>query len=149
MKISDILQRKSRHSGADVVTIDPDSTVRDLLRRLSEQDVGAVVVIENGAVVGIVSERDVVRRLDRTGAAVLDAPVRSIMTTTVVTCRPDDDLDDIAGQMTERRIRHMPVVTNSADAGELAGLVSIGDVVFSRIRQLEVDRGQLEQYITG
>lgn len=149
MKISDILQRKTRHSGADVVTIDPESTVRDLLRRLSEQDVGAVVVLENGAVAGIVSERDVVRRLDRTGAAVLDAPVRSIMTTTVVTCRPDDDLDDIAGQMTERRIRHMPVVAGSANAGELAGLVSIGDVVFSRIRQLEVDRGQLEQYITG
>ncbi len=145
MKIADILQRKSRHTGSDVVTTNPDSTVRELLRLLSEQDVGAVVVVHDGAVTGIVSERDVVRRLERTGAAVLDAPVRSIMSSQVVTCAPEDDLDEIAARMTERRIRHMPVIA----AGDLAGLVSIGDVVFSRIRQLEVDRGQLEQYITG
>lgn len=152
MKISDILQRKLRHPGSDVVTVLPNMTVRELLSVLAEQGIGAVVVVEEGgetgdaaAVAGIVSERDIVRRLDEFGAGVLDAPVSQIMTTAVLTCAPDDELDVLAGTMTERRVRHMPVV----ESGALVGLVSIGDVVFSRIHQLEVDRGQLEQYITG
>ena len=161
MKIADILQRKSRHSGSDVVTATPTGTVRELLSLLARENVGAVVVragdpdgdtdgdtassTASSAVAGIVSERDIVRRLHERGAAVLDAPVAEIMTTVVVSCAPDDDLDDVAGVMTDRRIRHMPVL----DGETLVGLVSIGDVVFSRIHQLEVDRGQLEQYITG
>ena len=145
MKIADILQNKSRHSGSDVVTTTPSGTVRELLSLLARENIGAVVVRDGDAVTGIVSERDIVRRLHERGAAVLDAPVAEIMTTVVVNCAPDDDLDDVAGVMTDRRIRHMPVL----DGETLVGLVSIGDVVFSRIHQLEVDRGQLEQYITG
>jgi CBS domain-containing protein len=153
MKISDVLPRKFRHPGSDVVTVLPNMTVRELLSVLAEQGIGAVVVVEQGggdpegtvAVEGIVSERDIVRRLDESGAGVLDAPVSQIMTTAVVTCGPEDELDAVAATMTERRIRHMPVV----ESGRLVGLVSIGDVVFSRMHQLEVDRGQLEQYITG
>jgi CBS domain-containing protein len=147
MKISDVLAHKSRHTGSDVVTTTPGGSVRDLLELLAEQGIGAVVVVaeDRAGVVGIVSERDVVRRLGELGAALLELPVEQIMTRAVVSCAPDDDLDGVAATMTDRHIRHMPVI----DGGTLAGLVSIGDVVFSRIHQLEVDRGQLEQYITG
>ena len=145
MKISDILKHKPDHSGADVVTIAPEARVSELIALLARHRIGALMVIEDGSVAGIVSERDVVRRLNDRGAALLEATVADIMTATVVSCGPDDDVDSIATTMTERRIRHMPVIED----GALVGLVSIGDVVSSRMRQLEQDRGQLEQYITG
>lgn len=141
MKISDIL----RHKGSTVVTISPSDPVTELLSRLAEHKVGALVVVDGDPVAGIVSERDVVRRLAERGAAVLESTVRDIMTTDVVSCAPQDSVDSVAGTMTERRIRHMPVISD----GQLAGIVSIGDVVLSRMNQLEQDRGQLEQYITG
>jgi CBS domain-containing protein len=93
----------------------------------------------------VVSERDVVRRLGTDGAALIDRPVRDIMTTDVFVCSSGDTIDAIAETMTARRVRHMPVV----DGDRLVGIVSIGDVVSHRIRQLEKDRGQLEQYISG
>ena len=141
MKISDIL----RHKGATVVTISPSDSVTELISRLAEHKVGALVVVDGEPVAGIVSERDVVRRLAERGAAVLESTVADIMTTDVVSCDPQDSIDSVAGTMTERRIRHMPVISD----GQLAGIVSIGDVVLSRMQQLEQDRGQLEQYITG
>lgn len=149
MKISDILRHKPEHQGTDVITIAPGDTVENLIAMLAQMRVGALVVVDgsaaDAAVVGIVSERDIVRRLDDLGAAILDATVAEIMTPEVFSCSPTDDVDDIAAVMTARRIRHMPVL----DDGRLAGLVSIGDVVSSRIQQLEQDRGQLEHYITG
>ncbi|MGI8761024.1 MAG: CBS domain-containing protein [Jatrophihabitantaceae bacterium] len=141
MKISDIL----RHKGSDVITIAPDATVTDLVDALAEHKIGALVVSDGTSVVGIVSERDVVRRLHDRGASVLDVPVSEIMTSKVLSCRSTDSVDSVATAMTERRIRHLPVL----DDGALNGIVTIGDVVFSRMRQLEQDRGQLEQYITG
>ncbi|MDT4938258.1 MAG: hypothetical protein QOG80_1929 [Pseudonocardiales bacterium] len=141
MKISDIL----RHKGTDVITIAPDAPVADLLTELATRKIGALVVKEGDAVAGIVSERDVVRRLHEAGAGVLDGTVSALMTAVVHTCSLTDDVDSVATTMTERRIRHMPVIEN----GGLVGIVSIGDVVLSRMRQLEQDRGQLEQYITG
>ena len=145
MKISDIL----RHKGSTVVTISPADPVGDLLSRLAEHKVGALVVVDaagdGSTVAGIVSERDVVRRLAERGAAVLDSTVADIMTTDVLSCDPQDSVDSVAATMTDRRIRHMPVISD----GQLAGIVSIGDVVLSRMNQLEQDRGQLEQYITG
>jgi CBS domain-containing protein len=141
MKISDIL----RHKGSTVVTIAPTGAVAVLLAQLTEHNVGALVVLDGDTVVGIVSERDVVRRLHERGAGLLDATVGDIMTPSVVSCRPQDSVDSVAETMTERRIRHMPVIDN----GALAGIVTIGDVVSLRIRQLEQDRGQLEHYITG
>ena len=141
MKISDILRDK----GADVVTTPADATVRELLASLAEHKIGAVVVADGDELLGIVSERDIVRRLNEWGDSLLDSEVGQIMTSEVVSCRSSDDVDRVAETMTERRIRHMPVI----DDGRLAGLVSIGDVVKSRISQLEQDRGQLEQYITG
>lgn len=145
MRISDILRNKPAHAGSEVVTIPPDGLVRELLAALADQRIGAVVVTDGDQVCGIVSERDVVRNLHTRGADVLDLEVGEIMTRQLYTCSPGDDLDTVAGTMTERRIRHMPVLED----GRLMGLVSIGDVVSSRIRQLEHDRGQLEQYITG
>ena len=132
-----------RSSTSAVVTIAPSGAVSQLLADLASHGVGALVVADKSGVVGIVSERDVVRRLNETGAELLHQPVSEIMTTAVVTCEPTEAVDSIASIMTERRIRHMPVVS----AGKLVGIVSIGDVVRSRIQQLETDREQLESYI--
>lgn len=144
MLISDILRRKQE---AGVWTIPADATVRELLAELAEHHIGAMVVLDGsqGPVTGIVSERDVVRRLHTDGTDVLDQEVARIMTRDVVTCTPDDAVDAVAALMTERRIRHLPVI----DGETLTGVVSIGDVVSSRIHELEQDRSALEQYITG
>jgi CBS domain-containing protein len=140
MRISDVLRNK----GTAVATVGPSTTVADLLTTLSQYNIGAAVVTgPDTSVVGIVSERDVVRRLQERGAGLLMATVGEIMTSDVLTCRPDQSVDSLAEIMTERRIRHMPVVVD----GRLAGIVSIGDVVKSRISQLEADRSQLESYI--
>lgn len=147
MNISDLLRRKS-HDRAAIVTIAPSDPVSALLSTLAEHNVGALVVVDpddGASVAGIVSERDVVRRISRDGSDVLDRPVAEIMTTAVVSCASGDDVHRIAEAMTERRIRHMPVI----DDGTLVGIVSIGDVVAARIAQLEQDRQQLEQYIAG
>jgi CBS domain-containing protein len=141
MKISDIL----RHKGSNVVTIAPSGAVSKVLAQLTEHNIGALVVVDGTTVAGIVSERDVVRRLHERGAELLNLTVGDIMTTSVVSCGSHDSVDSVAETMTERRIRHMPVV----DDDVLTGIVTIGDVVSSRIRQLEHDRGQLEHYITG
>lgn len=141
MKISDVLRDK----GQDVVTIGPDATVGELLALLAEHRIGAVVVSTDGASVdGIVSERDVVRHLHSEGAAIVDGPVRSIMTAEVHTCSVGDQLVDLESAMTQRRIRHVPVVED----GRLVSIVSIGDVVKHRIRDLAAERDQLEAYIT-
>jgi CBS domain-containing protein len=139
MRISDVLRGK----GSNVATVDPGISVSGLLGSLAEHNVGALVVVDGEAVVGIVSERDIVRQLNQRGAELLNAPVSEIMTTSVFTCLPTDSVDSLAATMTERRIRHMPVV----DEGSLVGIVSIGDIVKSRIGELESDREQLESYI--
>jgi CBS domain-containing protein len=141
MKINDILRGK----GTQVVTISPDSTVRDLLSLLAEHNVGALVVSEDGAsVAGIVSERDVVRLLHEDSGA-LSTQVSSIMTSDVHTVDLDVHIDDLMRLMTEERIRHVPVVVDD----RLAGIVSIGDVVKSRIGELEFEREQLSKYIAS
>jgi CBS domain-containing protein len=140
MLIADLL----RHKGSTVVTIAPDGLVTDLLASLAEHRIGAVVVATGAEIVGIVSERDIVRRLHTEGAKVLTEKVSDLMTTEVISCSPSDSIDTIGSAMTEQRIRHMPVVED----GKLVGIVTIGDVVAARIRQLEQDRGQLENYIT-
>lgn len=143
MQIADILRHKQDNR---VWTIAPDASVRDLLSQLAEHHIGAMMVAGRGSdLVGIVSERDVVRRLDSDGDGVLNGTVEQIMTRDVVHCAPGDAVTQVAALMTERRIRHLPVI----DADELVGVVSIGDVVSSRIRELQQDRDQLEQYITG
>jgi CBS domain-containing protein len=140
MRIADLLRNK----GSEVSSVLPEISVSGLLEDLARVNVGAMVVVDSsGSLVGIVSERDVVRRLNERGAELLHAPVSEIMTTQVFTCSSNEGVDSLAAIMTERRIRHMPVV----DDGRLVGIVSIGDVVKSRIQQLESDREQLESYI--
>ena len=140
MRINDVLKAKAGH---DVITIKPDATVRELLALLAEHNIGAVIVSGGGtAVDGIVSERDVVRKLNGNDA-ILDASVEEIMTAVVQTCEPGAEVDEVMAQMTEHRIRHVPVI----DEGELVGVVSIGDVVKSRILQLEFERDQLDSYV--
>ncbi len=140
MKINDVINAKPSH---EVVTIGPDATVRELIALLAEHNVGALVVSDDGErVTGIVSERDVVRRL-HADDAVLDTAVSQIMTADVRTCAGTDGLTDLMQTMTEHRIRHVPVVAD----GRLTGIISIGDVVKSRIGELEFERDQLDSYV--
>jgi CBS domain-containing protein len=142
MRISDVLQSKGTST---VITITPDASVRDLLALLSEHNIGALVVSEDGAVPsGIVSERDVVRRLG-TDTSVLDLSISEIMTADIQVCEPGDKLDDLMVLMTEHRIRHVPVLED----GVLVGMVSIGDAVKMRMGELEYERDRLNDYVTG
>jgi CBS domain-containing protein len=140
MLIGDVLHAKPSH---DVVTIRPDAGVRELIAQLAEHNVGALIVSSDGTTVeGIVSERDVVRRLHSDGT-VLNNTVGAIMTAVVQTCDEDTHVDELMKIMTERRIRHVPVVHD----GRLVGIISIGDVVKHRIDQLEFERDQLDSYV--
>ena len=139
MRINEVLKGKPQ----GVITIAPEATVRELLALLAEHNVGALIVSSDGtAVDGIVSERDVVRSLHR-DPAVLDSPVEGIMTSSVHTCEPSASVDELMALMTEHRFRHVPVVTD----GRLTGIISIGDVVKSRMAELEFERDQLDHYV--
>lgn len=143
MKISDVLRNK----GSEVITIKPDETVATLLALLDEHRIGAVVVsTDGGSVDGIVSERDIVRHLHGTGPSILEAPVSQIMTSEVTTGQATDNIADLAGTMTEMRVRHVPIV--DAD-GRLSAIVSIGDIVKHRLSELQSERDQLRDYITS
>ncbi len=140
MRISEILNAKPSH---DVITVAPGATVRELLALLADHNVGALIVSSDGAAVeGIVSERDVVRQL-HSDPGVLEAPVSQIMTADVHTCSRSNSVNDLMQVMTERRIRHVPVV----EEGRLTGIISIGDVVKSRMSELEFERDQLDSYV--
>lgn len=138
------VQRLLEAKGAHVATIHPDASVREALSLMAEHNIGSLVVSSGGrAIEGIVSERDVVRRLHTAGPSILNGAVAAIMTTRVRTCRPDDELASLMALMTEHRVRHVPVVTD----GELVGIVSIGDVVKARLGELEEDRRALHEFI--
>jgi CBS domain-containing protein len=142
MRVKDILDRK----GTAVATIDPDATIGEAVAMLHGRRIGAVVVSADGLTVGgILSERDVVGGLAALGTALLTAPVRQFMTTEVLTCAPDDELRRLAITMTEKRFRHMPVTVD----GQLAGIVSIGDVVKLRVDELQTEHDQLIDYISS
>ena len=142
MRISDVLRVK----GNKVITVTPDTSVRRLLVVLAEHRIGAVVVSRDGTTVdGIASERDVVRALAEHGEAALAGPVSAIQTTDVFSLGPDAELEDLMRLMTDRRVRHLPVMHE----GRLVGIVSIGDVVKNRIDELESDRAALSHYIAG
>jgi CBS domain-containing protein len=142
MRVSDVLASKG--SGA-VFTIRPEASVRDLLDQLAERNVGAMVVSDDGhTMLGIVSERDIVRKL-RDADNARDMTVDSIMTTDVRVCAPDDSFKSLMQVMTEHRVRHVPVL----DDGKLVGMLSIGDAVKHRMEQLEFERDQLNKYVAG
>ena len=140
MRISDVIRRK----GDLVVTVRSDASVQQLLEILEEHKIGALVVSDDGeTVTGIVSERDVARHLRTEGAGLLDQTVATIMTSEVQTCTPEDFIEDLARTMTDRRIRHVPVVAD----GHLVAIVSIGDIVKWRIDELQTERDHLVHYI--
>lgn len=136
MKVSEILKKK----GGDVMTVKPAETLATLSHRLRMARVGALVVSETGSRVdGIVSERDVVHALAERGLACLETPVSAVMSRRVVTCGPEDHISAIARTMTDRRIRHLPVL----EAGRLVGIISLGDVVKHRLDEMELEAGVL------
>jgi CBS domain-containing protein len=138
------ISRLLNNKGAFVATMAPDAPVGELVAELTRRKIGALVVSTDGRTVeGIVSERDVVRALNEFGASVLGEPVRAIMTSDVHTASPEDTVDSLTALMTIQRVRHVPVVEN----GALVGIVSIGDVVKTRMEELEKDREALVNYI--
>ena len=130
-----------------VATITQTATLRQAIDQLTERRIGALVVSGDGkAIEGIISERDIVRAASTSGPTALDGAVGSVMSTDVVTCSAGDGVDRLMALMTERRIRHLPVVD---ERGHLAGIVSIGDVVKARLSELEQENHALSEYITG
>jgi CBS domain-containing protein len=140
VRIAKLLDRK----GHLVATVTPEATIWEALRLLDQHGVGALVVSADGRrPAGIISERDIVRRLPERGAAMLDGPVADIMVKEVRCAAPDDEVESLMAVMTTHRIRHLPVVLD----GELVGIVSIGDVVKHRVDALEDDNRALVDYI--
>lgn len=142
LTVSDLLKTK----GKDVWSIHPEASTLEALRMLAEKNIGALLVIDNDALVGIVSERDIVRHLAGDQMFSLKQPVRDRMTSPVFTVRPDATIESCMGMMTQKHIRHLPV-TNAE--GKLVGLISIGDVVKAMISDREWLIDNLESYIRG
>ena len=141
MNVRSILERKGSH----VATIGVDDTVANAAARLRDGEIGALVVTDDGTTItGIVSERDLVRAIASHGASALGRSVGSVMTREVVTCGPADSIEHLMALMTDRRIRHVPVVSDSA---RLAGIVSIGDVVKARLAELRDENQTLADYL--
>ena len=135
-----------RNKGRSVTTIAPDATIGEAAALLSRVGVGALVVSRDDVGVdGILSERDIVHGLADRGAALLGDKVEQLMTSRVFTCRPGDSVGDLMSMMTERRIRHIPVLRD----GALAGIISIGDVVKHRLDEMEYETNSLRSFISG
>jgi CBS domain-containing protein len=143
MNVQAILSRK----GTAVATVQPSATLAQATASLRDHGIGALVVSANGRTIdGILSERDVVRALAAHGGSTLGRDVASAMSANVVVCQCDDTVDQLMAMMTDRRIRHLPVLDTHA---ELAGIISIGDVVKARLGELELENNQLHDYIQG
>ena len=142
MFVSDILSQK----GGLVFTVTPGTSVAQLSQQLSTRRIGSVLVLDGeGSVAGIVSERDLVRAMASHGAKAMELEARQVMTREVVTCDPDDSIDQVMQTMTSGRFRHLPVVRH----GELLGLVSIGDVVKARLEETKHETEALKAYIVA
>lgn len=140
MTVAAILAAKGR----DVATIAPEQSISDAIHDLAARRIGALVVVEDrDRIVGILSERDIVRAIARDGVEILDEPVATIMTRSVVTCVDGDAINQVMSVMTRGRFRHLPVV----ESGRLSGIVSIGDVVKERIEEVEREAEHLRVYI--
>lgn len=139
MNISQILNAKGRA----VSTARPDATLSEIIGKLAEKKIGAIVIVgDNGKVAGIVSERDIIRRLGVAGAAALDEPVSNAMTATVITCHESSTLEEMMEVMTQGRFRHVPVI----EEGSLVGIVSIGDVVKHHVAEVEMEVTAMRDY---
>jgi CBS domain-containing protein len=142
MKVRDILQVK----GSQVYSIGPDQTVLDAVAVLMEHRIGALLVRDGaGAVVGVISERDVLRECLHRSTALGDIAVRDAMTADLVVCLPDDDIDYAMGMVTKNRVRHLPVM----DGDRVAGMISIGDLVKASLDEVQYENRYLRDYITS
>lgn len=139
MTVARILNEKGRN----VVKVPPDASLAEVAAILAEKRIGAVLVADGEDMRGIVSERDIVRGLARFGGEALRKRASDCMTEKVITCRPEETIHDVMQKMTSGRFRHLPVV----EAGRLVGIVSIGDVVKSRIEEVEREAEQIREYI--
>ena len=129
----------------EIHAVAPDSAVIDAIRLMAEKGIGAVLVMDGARLAGILSERDYARKIVLRDRSSRDTPVAAIMTAEVVTVTPADTVEDCLQLVTDRRIRHLPVL----DGDEVVGVISIGDLVKSVIEQQRQELGQLQQYITG
>ncbi|MBK1698448.1 CBS domain-containing protein [Rhodovibrio salinarum] len=142
MKVRQILESK----GGELATITPERTIEEAVGELGRRRIGSLVVVDDaGSLIGILSERDVVSAMAEHGMDLTRSHVRDLMTHTVTTCRPDDEVTDVTVKMTDGRFRHVPVM----DKGQLVGLISIGDAVKARIQELEHEREALRDYISS
>lgn len=141
MLVAQILKTK----GADVVSIERHRCIRDAAQLLTEHKIGAIMVRDDDRICGILSERDVARGLATFGGRVADAAIDTLMTRELVSCAPTDKIEEIMTQMTERRIRHLPVMAD----GALLGIISIGDIVKARLGELESQSEAMQTYIAG
>lgn len=141
MKIDEILGRK----GHDVVTIGPDEKASAAVRLLVHHGIGSVIVEENGEILGILTERDILRLVDRDPERLATAEVRNLMTTEIIVSVPEDDVGYVMEIMTRNRVRHLPVV----NAGSLRGIISIGDVVNAIRQDVEAENRYLREYVQG
>ncbi len=140
MDVASILRTK----GASVATAPPEATIADVAAKLKEKKIGALVVSDDGVkVLGIISERDILRGVADHGLELLDKRADELMTAEVLTCTPNDTTRDLMAVMTERRIRHIPVT----DDGALCGIISIGDVVKDRLDEIEREANALRDYV--
>ena len=140
MFVADILKRK----GSTITTVSPDQPIAEALALMAQHRIGAVLAVDGGgSIAGILSERDLVRAMNKNGKAVFDRTVGDLMTSPVVTCTPKDPVGAIEGMMTAQRFRHVPVIED----GKLVGIVSIGDVVKTRIEEAEAEVDALRRYI--
>lgn len=141
MNVATILKSK----GSDVAKLGPDVTLQDAARLLTEKRIGAVVIMEGDRLVGILSERDIVKAVSLHGAVALTTPLREVMTSRVVTCGLNDSVDEIMDSMTAGRFRHLPVVADE----RLIGIISIGDVVKHRMAETVMETEALKLYIAS
>jgi CBS domain-containing protein len=140
-KVKDILATK----GNEVCSIDPDASVYDAMKRMAEKGIGALLVMEGTKVVGVISERDYARKVILQGRASRSTRVREIMTSHVLYAEPDQNIEECMALMTEKRVRHLPVM----ESGQVIGVISIGDLVKSIITEQKFIIEQLERYISG
>jgi len=139
------IERVLAGKGSKVVTVAPGASLEQAAKVLTEHGIGAILAMDGSKIAGVLSERDIVRAVAARGAAALGEPVSALMTAKVITCSKADSIADVMGIMTERRIRHVPVLED----GKLLGIVSIGDLVKERIAQTEHEAAALRDYISA
>jgi len=142
MKVKDILQEK----GADVATIGAEKTVSEAIKSLVEKNIGSLLVLdEKSAIVGIITERDILKECDRRYESLMQTKVKDVMVRNVIVASPEDDIDYVENIMTENRVRHLPIISGQ----KLEGLISIGDVVKVQRGECKVENRYLKDYISG